>query len=177
MDDIPHDYKMELAFLGQINHCNQQIHHAVRFQYDMMKHLYPHDKVKDRYMHVLLIPQDKTLAEGLMPTNASILEELGLLVNKPNCKYVLTENALKRSVFLYGDALTVCLYLTLYDKILQQITQLSNKEYVKILLVAQEHVFVQKGQFHQQMHLIGAIYTQFYDSFMQAFQMASGVKR
>jgi hypothetical protein len=83
----------------------------------------------------------------------------------------------KRSVFLYRDALTVCLHSTLYDKILQQITQLGNKEYVEILLAVQECVFVQKGQFHQQMHLLGEIYTQFYVSFMQAFQVASGVKR
>jgi hypothetical protein len=56
-------------------------------------------------------------------------------------------------------------------------TQLGNEEYVEILLAVQEHVFVQKGPFLQQMHLLGAIYTQFYGSFMQAFQVASGVER
>jgi hypothetical protein len=113
----------------------------------------------------------------MMLTTASILEVLGLLVKKPNGKYILGDNALKRSVFLYGDALAVCLHSTLCDNILQQITQLGNKEYVEILLKVQEHVFVQKGQFHQQMHLLGAIYIQFYGSFMQVFQVASGVKR
>ena len=51
-DGIPHDHEKELSFLDEINCCNQQIHHATRFQYDMMKHLYPHGNVQDRYMHV-----------------------------------------------------------------------------------------------------------------------------
>ncbi len=80
-------------------------------------------------------------------------------------------------MFLYGDALTVCLHSTLYDKILRKITQSGNEEYVEILLAAQERLFVQKGRFHQQLHLLGVIYTQFYSSFMQAFQVVSGVKR
>jgi hypothetical protein len=55
--------------------------------------------------------------------------------------------------------------------------QVGNEEYVRILLDAQERVFRQKGPFHQQMHLLGTIYTQFYRSFMQAFQVSNGVKR
>jgi hypothetical protein len=100
---------------------------------------------QDRCMHVPLIPRDETSNEGMMLTNASILEILGLLVKKPNGKYALGENALNISVFLHGDALTVCLHYTLYDKILQQITQLGNEEYFEILFKMQDHVIVQKG--------------------------------
>jgi hypothetical protein len=56
-------------------------------------------------------------------------------------------------------------------------TQLGNDEYVRILLDAQQRVFGQKGHFHQQMHLLGTIYTQFYGSFMEAFHVSNGVKR
>jgi hypothetical protein len=56
-------------------------------------------------------------------------------------------------------------------------TQLGNEEYVRILLDAQERVFGLMGHFHHQMHLLGAIYTQFYGSFMQAFQVSNGVTR
>jgi hypothetical protein len=91
-DGIPHDYKKELSFLGEINHCIKQIHHTTRFHYGMMKHLYPHGNVQDRYMHVPLIPRDEASTEGMMLTNASILEVLALLVKKPNGKYVLGEN-------------------------------------------------------------------------------------
>lgn len=54
---------------------------------------------------------------------------------------------------MYGDALTMSLYGSIYDRILRQPTQLGNQEYIKAILSAQEHgVLVQKGQFHQLMH-------------------------
>jgi hypothetical protein len=82
----------------------------------------------------------------------------------------------KIELYSFGDALTIRLHSLLYDKILQQMTQLGNEEYVRILLDAQEQVFVQKGHFHQQMHLLGSIYT-VYRSFVQAFQVSNGAKR
>jgi hypothetical protein len=48
---------------------------------------------------------------------------------------------------------------------------------VETLLSAQEHIVIQKGQFHQQIHQLGAIYAQFYGCFMQLFQVANGVKQ
>ncbi len=57
------------------------------------------------------------------------------------------------------------------------ITQLGNKTYVQTLLEVQERIFVQKGHFHQLMHRLGGIYTQFYGAFMQPFQVGNGVKR
>ncbi len=74
-------------------------------------------------------------------------------------------------MFLYSDALTASLHSRLHDKILRQITELGNEEYVKILLDAQERVFVQKGHFHQQMHLLGAIFKQFCGSFSRPFRL------
>jgi hypothetical protein len=56
-------------------------------------------------------------------------------------------------------------------------TKLGNEEYARILLDAQERVFGQEGHFHQQMHLLCTLYTQFFGSFMQAFQVSNGVKR
>ncbi len=77
-----------------------------------------------------------------MLTNASILESFGLLIKQPNGKYGLGENAKKRTIFLYRDALTICLHSLLNDNIVRQMTQLGNEEYVRILLDAQEQVFV-----------------------------------
>jgi hypothetical protein len=174
---IPHCYKNKNAFLDQINHCTADIFHETRFHTDVVKHLHPYAKVEDKYIQIPLVPPDETSSKGMILTNASILESLGLLIKQPNGKYVLGENAKKSTIFLYGDALTVCLHFTLYDKILQQMTQLGNEESIRILLGTQERVFVQKGCFHQQINLLGAIYTQFYGLFMQAFQVSNGVKR
>ena len=55
--------------------------------------------------------------------------------------------------------------------------QLGNKAYVHTLLEAQERIFIQKGHFHQLMHHLGGIYTQFYGAFMQPFQVSNRVKR
>ncbi len=116
---IPHCYKNEKAFLDQIHQYNGEIFHAIHFHPDVVKHLHPSAKVEDKYIHLPLVPRDETLTEGMMLTNASILESLSLLIKQPNGKYILGENAKKRTIFLYGDALTICLLSSLYDKILQ----------------------------------------------------------
>ncbi len=72
--------------------------------------------------------------------------------------------------------MSVNLHATLYDKILHQITQLDNQEYVETLLSAQDCIFIPKGQFHQLMHQLQAIHTQFYGGFLHAMQVANGVK-
>ncbi len=87
-----------------------------------------------------------------MLTNAALLEHLGLFHKIQNGKYLLGDNANKLIIYLYGDALSVNLHTTLYDKILRQITQLGNQEYVKTLLSAQDCMFIQKSHFHQLMH-------------------------
>ena len=89
----------------------------------------------------------------------------------------LGEKADERVVFVYGDALTVSLHGSIYDKTLRQITQLGNREYIEVLLAAHDRIVIQKGQFHQLMHQLGGIYSQFYGGFMQAMQVANGMKR
>ena len=84
---------------------------------------------------------------------------------------------MQRVLFLYGDALTAALHDSIYDRTLRQITQLGNREYIEILLAAHERIVIQKGQFHQLMHQLGCIYTQFYGGFMQAMQVGNGVKQ
>jgi hypothetical protein len=91
--------------------------------------------------------------------------------------YSITDNAAKRYVFLYGDALSVSLHGKVYDKILRRITQLGNRDYIETLLSAQDRVVIQKGQFHQLMHHLGTVYTQFYGGFLQVMQVSNGVKR
>jgi hypothetical protein len=46
-----------------------------------------------------------------------------------------------------------------------------------MLLAAQDCIFIQNGAFHQFMHHLVSMYTQFYGGFMQPFQVANGVKR
>ena len=58
----------------------------------------------------------------MMLSNVALQEILGLLKKEPNGLFSLGPNATKRIVFMYGDALSVSLYGTLYDKILRNIT-------------------------------------------------------
>ncbi len=69
------------------------------------------------------------------------------------------------------------LHGSLYDQILRKITEHGNQEYVEMLLMAQDCLFIQKGQFHQLIHQLGAIYSQFYGGFLQAMWVANGVKQ
>ncbi len=73
--------------------------------------------------------------------------------------------------------MSVSLHSIIYDKILRQITRLGNEDYVGTLLDVQDCICIQKGAFHQCMHHLASIYTQFHGGFMQLFQVANGVKR
>jgi hypothetical protein len=147
------------------------------FRGELIRHPYPHCRMQDQNIHFPLIGRDETLNKGMMLTNAALLEHLGLLHKIQNGKYLLGDNAKKWIIYLYGDTLLVNLHTTLYNKILPQITKLGNQEYVETLLSAQDCIFIQKGHFHQLMHQLQAIYTQFYGGFLQAMQVANGVKR
>jgi hypothetical protein len=152
---LPHEYDNKVVFLRMMKACNKAIYHAKTFRSDMVKHLYPHSKVPDKYIHFPLIPRDETTNEGMTMTNAAILSSVGLLQKEEKGKYSLSNDAKERVVFMYGDALTVSLHG----------------------LAAQDHIVIQKGQFHLLMHLLGAIYTQFYGGFLQPLQVANSVKR
>jgi hypothetical protein len=175
--NVPHHYENEELFIEQFLQCNTEVAFTLRFRADMVHHLYPHSKQEDEYIHAPLIDRDEMSNEGMLLINVALLEILGLLKKEPNGKFSLGPNAKQRIVFMHGDALSVSLYGNIYDKILCNIMQLGKEKYVRTLLDAQERIFIQKGHFHQLMHYLGAIYTQFYGAFMQPFQVANGVKR
>jgi hypothetical protein len=176
-DVVPHHYENEKVFMRLMHKCQNEVYYATKFRSSVVRHLYPHAKVQDRFIHFPLIPRDETTNEGMMLTNTSILESIGLLDKRDKGRYSLGVGTKNQFIFMYGDALTASLYGLIYDRILRQLTQLGNQNYIETLLAAQERVVVQKGQFHQLMHQLGAIYTQFYGGFMQAMQVANGVKR
>ncbi len=150
---------------------------AQKLQCDMVRHCYPFSKHGDSFIHSPLVGRDETTNEGMLLTNGALLENLGLLVKEEKGHYSLGPNAQKRTVFMYGDVLSVDFHSCLYDIIFQKITQLGNEEYVRTFLDTHSAVIMQKGHFHQQMHQLGVIYNLFYGGFMQTFQVSSGVKR
>jgi hypothetical protein len=143
------------------------IHIAKCFRGELLAHLHPHALTPDVYIHAPLIGRDEVSNEGMMLTNISLLELLGLVSKRTDGsgQFDLGTNALNRHIFLYGDALSVNLHSSLYDKTLRQLSRLGNKDYVTSLLDAHRRLFVQKGQFHQLMHHLGAIYKQYYGCF------------
>ena len=160
-----------------LDSCEKEIYHAKTFRADVVRHLYPHAKVPDQYIHFPLIPRDESTNEGMALTNVAILNSVGLLKKEEHGKYSLGDRAQQRLICVDGDALTVRLHGAIYDRTLRQITQLGNRKYIDVLLAAHDRVVIQKGQFHQLMHQLGAIYSQFYGGFIQAMQVANGVKR
>jgi hypothetical protein len=174
---IPHDFAKEHTFVEHFSQCSTEVYWTSRFRGDVTTHLYPHSRKEDIYVHPPLIGRNETTTEGMMLANAALLEMLALLIPVANGKYSVGNNALNRRVFMYGDALTVSLHSTLHDKILRGITRLGNESYVETLLSVHERIFMQKGQFHQQIHLLGTIYQQFYGGLMQPFVAENRVKR
>jgi hypothetical protein len=176
-DLIPHQYESKKMFLENIEQCTKELYHVPRFCTGLIHHLYCHSEVADKYIHAPLIKRDEMSNKGVMLTNAALLKLAGLVMKQTNGKFILGPNATNQHVFLYGDGLSVSPHCAIYDKILRQITRLSNEDYVGTLLDAQDCIFIQKGAFHQCMHHLASIYTQFYGGFMQPFQVANSVKR
>jgi hypothetical protein len=157
-DHLPNHFENERVFVNLVEQCSYEIYHATMFRSDLVAHLYPYSKEPDEYIHFPLIGRDETTNEGMMMTNTAILTNVGLLQKMDMGQYTITENAAKRYVFR--------LHRKVYDKILCRITQLDNQDYFETLLSAQDRVVIQKGQFHQLMHHLGTVYTQFsVDSF------------
>ena len=114
---IPHDYDRERLFLGQFEKCSSKVFCAMRFRGDVIRHLYPHSRVEDIYMHPPLIGRNETTTDGMMLTNVALLEILGLLKPIDGGRYSLGKNAHHRRVFMYGDALSVNKHSALHDRI------------------------------------------------------------
>jgi hypothetical protein len=161
LDSISSTTPREAVFVMLMHECSKEIDIAQQLQSDMVEHCSLCSKHGDSFIHLPLVGRDETTNERMLLTNAALLENLGLLVKKDKGCFLLGLNATKRTVFMYGDALSVDFHSRLYNIILQKITQLGNEDYVRMLLDAHSAVIMQKGHFHQQMHQLSVICTLF----------------
>ncbi len=65
---IPHNYDKEKAFLEQMNISKKEVYHASGFRGKLIRHLYPHCRMQDQYIHFPLIGHDETSNKGMMLT-------------------------------------------------------------------------------------------------------------
>ena len=91
---IPHHYENEQVFMRLMQLCSKEARRATCFRLSVVRHLYPHAKVQDWFIHIPLIPsRDETTNEGMTLTNAAILENIGMLEKKECGQYSLGLNA------------------------------------------------------------------------------------
>ncbi len=57
---IPHNYDIEKVFLEQMKHCKKEVYHTSRFRGKLIRHLYPHCRMQDQYIHFPLIGRDES---------------------------------------------------------------------------------------------------------------------
>jgi hypothetical protein len=157
LESNPVNTPHEAVFVSLMRECTKEVNSAQKLQSDMVRHCYTFSKHRDSFIHSPLVGRDETTNKGILLTNAALLENIGLLVKEEKGCFLLGPNAKKRTVFMYGDALSVDFHSQLYDIIFQKITQLGNEEYVRTLLDAQSVVIMQKGHFHLQMHQLSVI--------------------
>ncbi len=98
-DGIPQNINNESAFILEMASCTYEIGNAVKLQSQLVKHLYPYTDKDDKYIHLPIISRDETCTEGMLLTNAALLEYLGLLTKEEKGRYNLGPNAKKRIVF------------------------------------------------------------------------------
>ena len=104
---IPHQYTNETSFVLLLSLFTTEIDSALKLRSKLVKHLHPFAHQVDEYIHLPIVGRDETCTEGMLLTNAALMEHLGLLTKATKGRFNLGPNAKQRTVFLYGDALSV----------------------------------------------------------------------
>jgi hypothetical protein len=98
-DRIPQNSSNERAFISEMSSCTHEIDNAVKLQSQLVKHLYLYSDKDNKYVHLPIVGRDETCMEGMLLTNAALLEYLGLLTKAEKGRYNLGPNAKKRMFF------------------------------------------------------------------------------
>ena len=106
----------------------------------------------------------------MLLTSATINESLGLLNKLDGGEFGLDAKALKRTVFMYGDALSCVTHANSKLVMAKKGTVPGNEKLVSDLLGAHSRIIMQKGLFHQLMHQCAVIYTKFYGVFCRRYR-------
>ena len=107
LSSLPRDIEKEKGFIAAMKSLSSPVYYAEQYQREMVKQVNPTCDDEDYlYIH-RLCDTEETSIEGMTLTMANIQEEIGILDPQSNDNFSLNENALKRTVFMYGDALSV----------------------------------------------------------------------
>ncbi len=107
LESNPANTPREAAFVLLMRKCTKEVNNAQKLQSDMVRHCYLFSKHGDSFIHLPLVRRDETTNEGMLLTNAALLENLGLLVKEKKGRFLLGPNAKKQTVFMYGNMLSV----------------------------------------------------------------------
>ena len=179
---LPRNNEKEMAMRKSFQKCQKELYWARTYQRHVQDHINPLGRQKDTFLFWPIYGRDETSVEGMMMVVNHLLEEFGLtqeitVRGEKTGIFRLLGSALKRLVFMCGDALTVSNWNHCFMRLAHQLTQLGQRKHVECLMKAYKRVVIQKGLFHQGMHQVCVVYSLYYGGFLQCLQVALGRKR
>ena len=156
---------------------SKEMHRVRTFKRDTLDAINPQRKTEDKFYFFPICPREETPIKGMLLTNATLNESLGLLNKLDGGKFGSDVDALKRRALVHGDALSCVTHKNSKLAIARKGTVPGNEKLVKDLLGAHSRVIIQKGQFHRLMHQSVVMYTKYDGGFMQPMQVELGKKR
>ena len=124
-------------------------------------------------------PHDEVSTTGIALVVTGLLLTVGMLVSRGVGQgYRLANNALKRTLMLYGDRLSIVNVENLVPKLMnEQCRGNTDDESATVLLQALSRVRMFPGDLHITMHMLALVYGLFYGGFLQPFQAVLRMKR
>ena len=108
-----------------------------------------------------------------------LLHDYGIIEkdDKREGYYVPAEGIKAKRLFLFGDGLSIGNLKVLETKIIREVTKPNKTEFVSAILKVLPCIHHGVGDFHMQMHILAAIYSLYYPSFLQVCQAVLRMKR
>ena len=170
---------VEHCFVSVVSKYKPKLQETKDFQGNAVKQYNPDVDKDSSMMFLKMSPHDEVSTAGIALVVIGLLLTVGLVVSRGDGKgYRLANNALKRTLFLYGDRLSIINVENLVPKLMnEQCRGNTDDESATVYLEALSRVRMFPGDLHILMHMLALVYGLFYGGFLQPFQAVLRWKR
>ena len=164
--------------LDQLLEADPMMYDAARtFRVDCLRSWNQGYMAVDKYLWLPITPHDEMKHDEAMLAFVQICIDLGLIEKNDANEYSMCPDADLRTIFQYGDVLTIQKWYQLGDIILRKMTHIGKEEFVEMMTTVYNKFIKCHDYLHENIHRLQFIFTIYYGGFIQACQVLLGTKR
>ena len=150
---------------------------ARTFRVDNLRYWNKSYDAVDKYLLYPITPHDEMKKDEAMLAMVQICIDLGLIEENDSNEYSICEDAHRRTIFQYGDVLTIQKWQQLAHVILSKMTHIGKEDFVEMMMKVYNNFIKSHDYLHENIHRLQFIFTIYYGGFIQACQVVLGTKR